>query len=225
MNGLEGGLARQVVVGADEIDFVRVFEERIPFAGERPLPDQFLGAPGVCVGRSGNVAPLVAGVDLEAIVDLAAQQLVDRYAELLADDVPQRDVDRGNRRLHRAAVHRVSAAEDRVPDLLDVPRALAHDERPDHLDLGRDRRHLRKIRAFAPPDVAVGRFDAAHQTELTAGAALFVASEAHDVGFDRGDLQLAFLDRASLIQYRVGRAPGPGTDSARALADLRCARS
>src|SRR5207253_7153218 len=84
---------------------VGLIEEWVPFAGQRSFRHQFLHALPVRVGTARNVSPAVACVNLDVIVDLATQQLVDRYIQLLPDDVPQRDIYAGDGRLHRAAVH------------------------------------------------------------------------------------------------------------------------
>ena len=220
VNRLQRRLTRQVVVGADQVDFVRIVEERVPLAGQRALRDELLRALRVRIRGPRNVTPLVAGVDLQLVVHLAAEQLVHRHIELLPDNVPERDVDRGNRRLHGAAVHGVASSIDGVPDLLDVPRALADDERPDHFDLGRDRCDLREIGALPPADVPILGPHAAHQIEAAARPSLLVAAELHDVRLDGGDLELTLVGRSGLVQDGVRVAAGPRADGARSLPNL-----
>ena len=220
MNRLQRRLTRQVVIGADQVDFVRIVEERIPLSGQRALGDELLRALRVRIRGSRNVTPLVAGVDFQLVVHLAAEQLVDRHIELLPDDVPERDVDRGNRGLHGAAVHGVASSIEGVPNLLDVPRALADDQRPDHFDFGRDRCDLREIGALPPADVPILGPHAAHQIEAAARPSLLVAAELHDVRLDGGDLELTLVGRSGLVQDGVRVAAGPRADGARSLPNL-----
>ena len=79
---------RKLAVGAG------IRTKGIVLARRRALLDQFLRALPVRFGRARDLAPAITGVYAQPVVDLAAQQLVDRYIQFLAEDVPQRDVDR-----------------------------------------------------------------------------------------------------------------------------------
>ena len=83
---------------------------------------------------AGELALVGVGVERDLVAHRAAQQLVDRLAERLAADVPQRDVD-GAHAFHggAAAAHVGEAAEQLVPEPLDVRRILAGDDRADLL--------------------------------------------------------------------------------------------
>ena len=65
-----------------------------------------------------------------AVAGLAAEKLVDGYAEVLAGDVPQRDVD-GAYRAHYRRPAKVAEAEHVLPVVLDQLRVLAHQIAPE----------------------------------------------------------------------------------------------
>ena len=89
----------------------------------------------------------------------AADQLVDRPAAGLADDVPERDVDAAQRRRrHALAAVVLDAVVEVFPDHLDVERVAADDARAElRLDVGLGDR--RRAVALAPADDAVGGLD------------------------------------------------------------------
>ena len=71
-------------------------------------------------------------VDHHVVARLAAQQLVHRHAQRLALDVPQRRVDRRDRRHRHRPAAPVRALVKVVPDVLDAPR-VAPDQQRDHV--------------------------------------------------------------------------------------------
>ena len=74
---------------------------------------------GERAGRGEALHPLAAG---------AAQELVDRHAERLAEDVPEGDVDRRDGGADDLAALEVGAAVQRLPEVLDPARVLADQE-------------------------------------------------------------------------------------------------
>ena len=74
-----------------------------------------------------------------------AQQFIDRHAQRLALDVPQRDVDGRDGRGEDALRREEAAAEEHLPDVLDPRRVLADQQRLEVLDRADHRQ-------FAPGD-------------------------------------------------------------------------
>jgi hypothetical protein len=68
--------------------------------------------------------PADPAVDLDAVAHLAAEQLVDRHAERLALDVPERLVDAGDRTHQDRAASVEIAAVHRLPEVVDARRVL-----------------------------------------------------------------------------------------------------
>ena len=125
------------------------FEAAIAFRGsvlrcERDLVAVRAGAvPGIGVGR-------------QAIVQPAAQKVVDRAVEAFADDVPQRDLDRGDAGIEDRPAARELVAEHFEPELFDLKRRLADDDAARQLlDDGFDRLRLEFAGAFADAADAV----------------------------------------------------------------------
>src|SRR5439155_9197518 len=80
---------------------------------------------GRALGLGGRVAEEVGGVGAELLAEAAAQELVDRPAGRLADDVPQGDLDAA----HRLDDRTLPAEEDRalvhpVDQAVDLKRIL-----------------------------------------------------------------------------------------------------
>ncbi len=179
------------------------------FAVHRPARERIELAAGVALGdqllrprRIGRRALLDAlrpavGVDAQPFLHLAAEQLVDRHAELLADDVVERDVDGADGGEHDAA-HAVVVEEPvhPVPQLLDVPGALADDDRAQVADRGGDRLDAGEVGAFAPADQAVGGLDPAEEPRPVAA----------DAGQEHG---LALGDRQPLEPLGAGAGLRP----------------
>ena len=69
---------------------------------------------------------------MHVVARAAAEQLVDRHAERLALDVPQRGVDRGDRRHRHRPAPPVGALVEVLPDVLDAAR-VAPDQQRDHV--------------------------------------------------------------------------------------------
>ena len=67
----------------------------------------------------------VVGIAHHAVPYPAAKKVVDRYAQRLALDVPQRDVNRGNRSRHDALGRKESAPEHQLPQVLRPHRILS----------------------------------------------------------------------------------------------------
>ena len=72
-----------------------------------------------------DVLAVRMAVDEHAFARAPAEQLVQRRLAHLAEDVPQRDVDRGDRRHRHRAAAPVRAAIEELPDVLDAPRVAA----------------------------------------------------------------------------------------------------
>ena len=86
-----------------------------------------------------EVAAVRVGVEQDVVAHLAAEQLVDRLAQHLAADVPQRDVDAADhvgRGAARAGVG--ERAERLVPEPLDLRRVLADQQLVELADDARD---------------------------------------------------------------------------------------
>src|ERR1035438_4400432 len=99
------------------------------------------------------------------------------------------------------AVHLIPGPEDHVPDLLDIPGALAHNHRLNHFDFGRDRRDLRPVCPFSPADDTLVRLDSAHQVVLRVQAEILVARiEPKDDWLDCRYFEGSLGDRTRLIQ-------------------------
>ena len=103
----------------------------------------------------GRVAEDVV-VDARLVAHLAAQQLVDRHAEVLAGDVPERDVDRAER-AHDPGAAKVARAVHVLPVVLDPQRVFAHQVVRPLLDDGLGRLEIPPGAGFAEPaDAGVG---------------------------------------------------------------------
>ena len=85
------------------------------------------------------------GVAGNRVAALAAQELVDRHAGLLALDVPERDVDPGQRDVVDRAGPPVPARERRLPDVLDLAGVPPDQPRRDPLLDHRDDRAGRVV--------------------------------------------------------------------------------
>jgi len=113
--------------------------QRIELERGEPLLDHRCGSAGVIVRRRHLIAPAV-GVDPDAVAAGAAEQIVDRLATRLADDVPERLLDAGERRieLERAAPDR-EVLIGHLGDVLDLERIAPDNVAADLLDQGQDR--------------------------------------------------------------------------------------
>ena len=89
--------------------------------------------------RVGELALVRMTVEQDVVAHPPAEQLIDRHAQHLAADVPQRDVDAADAMARGAAASHVGeAAEHLVPDLLDVGRIVADQQ---VVELADDVRH------------------------------------------------------------------------------------
>ena len=69
------------------------------------------------------------GVEAYPVAHLAAQQFVDGFAQRLATDIPERDVNAADHRTHRpSGAHIGKLAEQLVPQGLDARRVLPNDQ-------------------------------------------------------------------------------------------------
>src|SRR5688572_8003221 len=96
-------------------------------------------------------------IDGDARIDLAAEQRVHRHAEALADDVPERGVDRRDGRVVDTAARELGGAVERDPQALHVPGGLAYQTPAHPFDRGAD--GSRRPDALADAGVAVFRRD------------------------------------------------------------------
>ena len=96
------------------------------------------------------VAGLAVGVAVDPGVRSArpAEEGVDRHAQRLALDVPERDVDRRDGAVDRRALE-VAEAVHEVPVALDRPRVLAHEMAGEGLDGGARGREMPPGAGFA----------------------------------------------------------------------------
>jgi hypothetical protein len=70
-------------------------------------------------------------VDHHRITRRAAEQLVDRHVQRLAEQIPQRGIDRRNRRHRDRTAPPVRAFVEVLPDVFDPARVAANQERND----------------------------------------------------------------------------------------------
>ena len=134
--------------------------ERVELATGESLVNELLGASRQRLGSVGDALGPAVGVNPQRLADLAAQEVVDRHAELLANDVVEGRVDRADRGHHHTA-HSVvvEGAIHPVPQLFDVPGPGADNDVAQVPDGGGDRLDAGEVGAFAPADEAVGRLD------------------------------------------------------------------
>jgi len=112
--------------------------KRIPFQCGVAERDRSNRALGRGLRRIHSARPAV-GVGLEPVAAAAPEQLVDGHAERLALDVPEGDLDPGNRGgRNRAAAHVVVRAVQELPVLLDAARIEPDQSGPQLLDRGDD---------------------------------------------------------------------------------------
>ncbi|ABA53425.1 hypothetical protein BURPS1710b_A0511 [Burkholderia pseudomallei 1710b] len=122
------------------------------------------------VDRLVVIAPVRVAIDHQPFAALAAEQLIDGHAGELALDVPERHVDRGDRRHRHGPAPPVRAAIQVLPDVLDVARVPA-DQAREHVIL-----QIRAHRELAPVErrvaEAVDAFvgDDLDRHEIPAGA-------------------------------------------------------
>ena len=181
----------------------RVVAEEVGLPGGRALGHDLFGLFPVGRPRALRVRPWGAGVNAEALAGRnrpAAQQLVDRHTKLLADDVPEGDIDGAHGGIQRPAERVELRGVDLLPVSLDVPGTLAHQQLAGLANLRHHSRIGRWRRAFTPPVDALRRFDAHAGIAAAATAALCPARgaaspacrrrlDAHHVRLNLGDDQ------------------------------------
>src|SRR5581483_3415246 len=152
--------------------------------------------------RLGDRAPLrEVHVERDGRADGSAEQVVDRSAERLAADVPQRDVDRADGGCRRAARADVGeGAEQPVPERFDVHWVLPDQQRLGLAQVGGDgavRQPTRVAGDLAPTGQALVGVDLHEDVLLQVGAgvhapghrrALLLGRAIDDPGGDAGDL-------------------------------------
>ena len=116
---------------------------RSPLRGQveaRELPALGLGrlAGVLQVGVQAVVAAVVRVAD-HLVADQPAEELVGRDAELLAADVPERDVHGRHRRADDAVGREEAAPEHQLPEVLDAAGVLADDLLADVIERAEDR--------------------------------------------------------------------------------------
>jgi hypothetical protein len=89
-------------------------------------------------GVQAVVAAVVRVAD-DPVSDQAAEQLVGRDAELLAPNVPERDVHRGQRRADDVAGREKAAPVHQLPEVLDPAGVFADDLLADVVECAQDR--------------------------------------------------------------------------------------
>ena len=87
----------------------------------------------------GFVAADVA-IDEDLFAGLAAEEAVGGYSERLAGQIPERDIDAGQRRLQDRPPTPEGAAEEILPEVLDAGGILANEQRTEVVE-GVDYRH------------------------------------------------------------------------------------
>jgi len=111
-----------------------------------PLRDGLRGARDVRHLGAGAVPGVRVG--RQALVDASAEQVVGRAAQRLADDVPERLLDRADGAVQVGAATRELVAEHLLPDLLDLEGRLPDDDAMrQHLDA---RRHHLRLELAGP---------------------------------------------------------------------------
>ena len=141
--------------------------------------------------RAGLVG-IEIGIAAQPLVNLAAQERVDRLADRLADDVPERHLDAGEDAHERnVGPARVAAAVDLAPQRLDPERIGAHDVALEHvLDHRHDRfrREARGVDLAHALDPAGGLKLEEHEVAAAEGGRRI----ADDEGLQLGDLHACF---------------------------------
>ena len=171
------GVRHLVCVGLEVWDVARFIEEgrQVTNGGEALL----LGVNAALDKLLSRVAHDVV-VDAGLVADLAAQQVVDGNAKVLAFDVPQRDVNGGDG-AHDGRTTEMRGAVHHVPMVLDQPRVFAHQV-------------LAKL-----ADSGFGGFQMAPGARLTESGDAFVGGNLDEEvavdgqGFDFGDLHCSIF--------------------------------
>jgi hypothetical protein len=188
--------------------------EGIVLPGGESHRDELAGRSRVGVGGPRDVAPTIAGIESQARVYLPAQQLVYRGAQLLADDIPEGNVDCADGRVERAAERILFDDIHPAPETLNVPGALAGQQLVKRADLSHHRRQVGRRCSFAPTVDPVLSLDAnAHDVRARA--------DAQDVRVDAPDLQPRRLGPGAGIEPRQRKGRQPLTGCAKELSTIK----
>ena len=147
------------------------------------VPETLLEGRAALLLHLGKVAPARVVVAVGGLAHLAAQELVERHVGALGLDVPERLVHPAHGVEEHAAVPPVRADVRRLPDVLDLVRVPADQERPEVL-LDRGVHHQRPLRegraAQAVQPGLAGQHLHYHEPDLVGSG---------EDGLDVGDLQ------------------------------------
>ena len=112
--------------------------EQVPALGEAPadeLPACFFRRQARFDQRLDlQIVPDVVRIADDLVARQSAEQLVDRHVQRFALDIPERDIDRRQRRRYRALRREERSPGDVLPDVLDSPWILADQHRLEMLD-------------------------------------------------------------------------------------------
>ena len=193
--------------------------ERIELERLEALGENRLGGLQKSFRRSFGAIPAI-GVAKHAVAHLAAEQLMDRHAEALAEDVPAGDLDCGDHRAMDVAAIERNAVEHALGERVDAARILSDRQVLQFMDAGLGRLDEAVQRAFADAVNALVGMDLDEEPVLPAGA--------DGEGLDLGDLHCAtLLQGGDLRDDRLCRQPvsrlqrrhGPAFDVAVGQAD------
>ncbi|EPE03565.1 hypothetical protein F503_06738 [Ophiostoma piceae UAMH 11346] len=204
---------------------------RVHLDGAEPLR---VPRPGLRLHVGGPVAA-DPRIDAQLVAQLAAEQLVDGHAELAGLEVPERNVDAGQRGHHDGPAAVEAGAPRQLPDVLDVVGVEALVAREPGVEAALDGLRVALERGLAPADVAVlplvhtgadllvGRLaeyvDAKTNGEVVARVRVEGGDARHLVGGQLKDLQVA-LDarrRHALGQHDGAALEGPADEHLRRL--------
>ena len=161
--------------------------ERVELERLETLGQHRLGGFEKGLRRTLGAIPAI-GVAEHAVAHLAAEQLMDRHAEALAQDVPAGDLDRRDHRaVDMAAVER-DAVQHALGQRVDAARVLADGEMLELVHAGFGGLDEAVQRAFADAMDALVGVDLDEEPVLPAGA--------DGKGLDLGDLHAAVLVQA-----------------------------
>jgi hypothetical protein len=178
LTNLSEDLARQLAFRS------RICPEGIVLAGRGALFHQLLRAPEVRLASARYVHPSVTRVDANPVVNLTAQQLMDRRVELFPGYVPKSYVNRADGRIQCSAERILFGGVHPAPELFGVVGALALQQRFQGANGSDHWPNRRRRRSFAPPVIAVfGCYTSTHDVAAP--------TDSQDIRFNGGDLQSA----------------------------------
>ncbi len=204
-----GGIARDHHVGL----------ERGEAAGHHFLAERGDVGVGAQRRRAQHVAeprarrPAVRPVQPHAVAHRAAEELVDRHAEGLGLDVPERQLDAGHRLVAHAAQVLARGAQHVPVQALDRPRILADQQRGQVLHRARDAVRAAIVAAFSPAHEAVVGLDANEGPGPPAAVTV--------QGFHARDLHGSRRCHSPRARTRAGRGAAAGEPRCRARRSRR----